>query len=164
VSILKRLAAQISVFRRSFEMASKRRQSVINILFKWLALTASIMITSYITDGIHVDNVSSAFFAAAVLGVLNVFLRPIAIILTLPVNILSLGLFTFAINALMLMITSATISGFEVKGFWAALIGSLIISIISWVINSLVKKKVTVKVENDPEFIDLKNKGDNKWE
>jgi putative membrane protein len=164
VSILKKPATQLSALGLGFETASMRRQSVTNILFKWLVLTASIMITSYIIDGIHVDNVSSAFLAAAVLGILNVFLRPIAIILTLPVNILSLGLFTFAINALMLIITSATISGFEVKGFWAAVIGSFIISIISWVMNSLVKKKVTIKVENDPGFIDLKDKGNNKWE
>ncbi|MBU1181215.1 MAG: phage holin family protein [Proteobacteria bacterium] len=135
-----------------------------NILFKWLILTSSIMITSYLIDGIRVADISSAFLAAAVLGILNVFLRPIAIILTLPVNILSLGLFTFAINALLLIITSQTISGFEVNGFWAAVIGSFVISIISWVINTLVRKKVTIKSEKDPEFIDLKNKGDDKWE
>jgi len=137
---------------------------MINILFKWLILTSSIMITSYLIDGIQVADISSAFLAAAVLGILNLFLRPIAIILTLPVNILSLGLFTFAINALMLIITSATISGFEVKGFWAAVIGSFVISIISWVINTLTRKKVKIKIEKDPEFIDLKNKGDDKWE
>ncbi|MBU0544040.1 MAG: phage holin family protein [Proteobacteria bacterium] len=134
------------------------------ILFKWLALTASIMITSYLIDGIQVANISSAFLAAAVLGILNIFLRPVAIILTLPVNIMSLGLFTFAINALMLIITSKTISGFEVKGFWAAVIGSFIISIISWMINSIAGKKVQIKAEKDPEFIDLKNKGNGKWE
>jgi len=137
---------------------------VINILFKWLILTSAIMITSYLIDGIQVADISSAFLAAAVLGVLNLFLRPIAIILTLPVNILSLGLFTFAINALMLIITSETISGFEVNGFWAAVIGSFVISIISWMINTLVRKKVTIKIKKDPEFIDLKNKGDDKWE
>jgi len=129
-----------------------------------MVLTASIMITSYLIDGIQVADISSAFLAAAVLGVLNLFLRPIAIILTLPVNILSLGLFTFAINALMLIITSETISGFEVNGFWAAVIGSFVISIISWMINTLVRKKVTIKIKKDPEFIDLKNKGDDKWE
>jgi len=122
------------------------------------------MITSYLIDGIQVADISSAFLAAAVLGILNLFLRPIAIILTLPVNILSLGLFTFAINALMLIITSATISGFEVKGFWAAVIGSFFISIISWVINTLTRKKVKIKIEKDPEVIDLNNKGDDKWE
>lgn len=137
---------------------------VINILFKWLILTSSIMVTSYLVDGIRVADISSAFLAAAVLGILNLFLRPVAIILTLPVNILSLGLFTFAINALMLMITSKTIPGFEVKGFWAAVIGSFIISIISWFINTLVTKKATIKNETDKEFIDLKNKGNGKWE
>ena len=137
---------------------------MINILFKWLILTSSIMVTSYLVDGIRVADISSAFLAAAVLGILNLFLRPVAIILTLPVNILSLGLFTFAINALMLMITSKTISGFEVKGFWAAVIGSFIISIISWFINTLVTKKVIIKNETDKEFIDLKNKGNGKWE
>lgn len=137
---------------------------VINILFKWLILTSAIMITSYLIDGIQVADISSAFLAAAVLGVLNLFLRPIAIILTLPLNILSLGLFTFAINALMLIITSETISGFEVDGFWAAVIGAFVISVISWMINTLVRKKVIIKNEADPEFIDLKNRGNDRWE
>lgn len=137
---------------------------VINILFKWLILTSSIMITSYLIDGIRIADISSAFLAAAVLGVLNLFLRPIAIILTLPLNILSLGLFTFAINALMLIITSETISGFEVDGFWAAVIGAFVISVISWMINTLVRKKVIIKNEADTEFIDLKNRGNDRWE
>ncbi len=137
---------------------------VINILFKWLILTSSIMITSYLIDGIRIADISSAFLAAAVLGVLNLFLRPIAIILTLPLNILSLGLFTFAINALMLIITSETISGFEVDGFWAAVIGAFVISVISWMIDTLVRKKVIIKNEADTEFIDLKNRGNDRWE
>jgi len=119
---------------------------------------------SYIIDGIRVADISTAFIAAAVLGILNLFLRPIAIILTLPVNIMSLGLFTFVINALMLLITSKVITGFEVMGFWAAVIGSFIISVISWAINALVAPKATVKVEKKSEFIDLKNKGNGKWE
>ncbi len=119
---------------------------------------------SYIIDGIRVADISTAFIAAAVLGILNLFLRPIAIILTLPVNIMSLGLFTFVINALMLLITSKVITGFEVMGFWAAVIGSFIISVISWAINAIVAPKATVKVEKKSEFIDLKNKGNGKWE
>jgi putative membrane protein len=119
---------------------------------------------SYIIDGIRVAGISSAFLAAAVLGILNLVLRPVAIILTLPVNILSLGLFTFVINALMLLITSKAITGFEVMGFWAAVIGSFIISVISWAINALVAPKAAIKVEKNSEFIDLKNKGNGKWE
>lgn len=140
---------------------------MIRMTIKWLALTASIMITSYLIDGISVDGISSAFLAAAVLGILNVFLRPIALILTLPVNILSLGLFTFVINALMLIITSKLIPGFNVDGFWAAVIGSLLISIVSWVINMFTSEKVSVKnVKNNLNsgYIDLEDKGNGKWE
>ncbi len=140
---------------------------MIRISIKWLALTAAIMVTSYLIDGISVDGISSAFLAAAVLGILNVFLRPIALILTLPVNILSLGLFTFVINAFMLIITSRLIPGFNVNGFWAAIFGSLLISIVSWAINIFAAEKVSsknVKSNINPEYIDLKNKGNDKWE
>ena len=140
---------------------------MIRITIKWLALTAAIMVTSYLIDGISVDGISSAFLAAAVLGILNVFLRPIALILTLPVNILSLGLFTFVINAFMLIITSRLIPGFNVNGFWAAILGSLLISIVSWAINIFAAEKVSskkVKSNINPEYIDLENKGNDKWE
>ena len=140
---------------------------MIRITIKWLALTAAIMVTSYLIDGISVDSISSAFLAAAVLGILNVLLRPIALILTLPVNILSLGLFTFVINAFMLIITSRLIPGFNVNGFWAAIIGSLLISIVSWTINIFAAEKVSlknVKSNINPEYIDLENKGNDKWE
>lgn len=140
---------------------------MIRITIKWLALTASIMVTSYLIDGISVDGISSALLAAAVLGILNVFLRPIALILTLPVNILSLGLFTFIINAFLLIITSRLIPGFNVNGFWTAILGSLLISVVSWVINTFASEKVsvkTVKSNINPDYIDLENKGNDKWE
>jgi putative membrane protein len=113
------------------------------ILIRWIILTLAVLIGSYILDGIRIDNVFSAFFAAAILGILNVSLRPILIILTLPINILTLGLLTFLINALMLKIASEIIPGFEVHGFWTALFGALLISIVSWILNALtnVRKK-----------------------
>ncbi|MBU1052621.1 MAG: phage holin family protein [Proteobacteria bacterium] len=145
------------------------------IIIKWLVLTAAIIVTSYLTRGIAVDGISTAFFAAAVLGILNVFLRPIALVLTLPINIVSLGLFTFVINAFMLILTSKLIPGFHVKGFFAAIIGSLFISFVSWIINLFAEEKVTiinkkthvetrVKNNTDSEYIDLNDKGDGKWE
>jgi len=140
---------------------------MVRIAINWLALTAAIMVTSYLIAGINVDGISSAFLAAAVLGILNVFLRPIALILTLPVNILSLGLFTFVINAFMLIITSKLIPGFNVNGFRAAIIGSLLISIVSWTINIFAAEKVSlknVKSNINSEYIDLENKGNGKWE
>jgi len=128
------------------------------IVIRWLTLTGAIIITSYLIDGIVIKGFFSAFFAAAALGVFNAFFRPIAIILTLPINILSLGLFTFIINAVMLKMASGLISGFDVNGFWAAIIGSLIISIISWALNSFISERGTVS------YIDLKHKGGNRWE
>ena len=127
------------------------------ILVRWLVLTAAIIVASYVFNGIQVRGFFSAFFAAAILGVLNAFFRPILIILTLPINILTLGLFTFVINALLLKMASGVISGFDVQGFWAAVFGSVIISVISWALNSFISPRGRM------EYIDLKKKGD-RWE
>ena len=128
------------------------------IFLRWLILTFSIIATSYLIDGIQVSGFLSAFFAAAILGILNAFFRPILLILTLPVNILSLGLFTFVINAIVLMMVSGVISGFEVYGFWSAMFGSLLISLVSWLLTSFISERGTV------QYIDLKNVGGNRWE
>ena len=128
------------------------------IFLRWLILTFAIIATSYLIDGIQVSGFLSAFFAAAILGILNAFFRPILFILTLPVNILSLGLFTFVINALMLMMVSGVISGFKVYGFWSAVFGSLLISLVSWLLTSFISERGTV------QYIDLKKVGDNRWE
>ena len=127
-------------------------------MLRWLILTVAILITSYLVEGIIVSGFFTAIFAAAVLGILNAFLRPIALILTLPINILSLGLFTFVINAIMLKMASSIIPGFSVNGFWAAVLGAFLVSIISWVLNSFVNEKGNV------QYIELKHKGKNRWE
>jgi putative membrane protein len=145
------------------------------ILIRWLTTTAAIVATAYLLDGIHVSGFFSAVFAAAVLGILNAFLRPIALLLTLPINILSLGLFTFIINALMLKMASGLIPGFNVYGFWTAIFGSLLISVISWLLNSFISEQGTVTSINvthgrntatgdEDGTIDLEHKGDNRWE
>jgi len=128
------------------------------IFLRWLILTAAIIVTAYLSGGIHVSGFFSAFFAAAILGILNAFFRPLLLLLTLPLNISTLGLFTFVINAIMLMMASGVIPGFEVHGFWSAVFGSLLISIISWLLTSFIGKRGTV------DYIDLKNVGNNKWE
>ena len=128
------------------------------IFIRWLILTFSIIVTSYLLDGIHVSGFISAFFAAAILSILNAFFRPILLILTLPINILSLGLFTFVINALMLLMASGVIPGFNVSGFWSAVFGSLLISIVSWALTAFIGERGTV------QYIDLRKIGDNKWE
>jgi putative membrane protein len=136
------------------------REQHMGLLLRWLILTSGIIIASYLLEGIHVSGFFSAFFAAALLGILNALFRPVLILLTLPINILSLGLFTFVINALMLMMVSGIISGFEVHGFWTAVFGSLIISIISWLLNSFISDRGRVE---RLDYIDLKKKG-GRWE
>jgi putative membrane protein len=134
---------------------------MIGLFIRWLILTAAIMIASYLLDGIRVDNFFSAFWAAAVLGILNALFRPILILFTLPINILSLGLFTFIINALMLKMASGVISGFHVQGFWTAVFGSLIISVISWLLSAFINEQGRVEYV---DYIDLKKKNGDRWE
>lgn len=127
------------------------------LFIRWLILTAAILCAAYFIDGIEVRGYLPAFLAAAALGVLNALLRPVLILLTLPLNILTLGLFTFVINALLLKMASGVISGFEIHGFWPALFGSLIISLVSWLLSSFIGDR------GDLEVIDLKRKGGNRW-
>ena len=145
------------------------------ILIRWLTTTAAIVATAYLLDGIQVSGFFSAIFAGAILGILNAFFRPIALLLTLPINILSLGLFTFIINALMLKMASGLIPGFEVYGFWTAIFGSLLISVISWLLNTFISEQGSVstinqkqgpdtRIRDNDDTIDLEHKGDNRWE
>ncbi|MBN2467265.1 MAG: phage holin family protein [Deltaproteobacteria bacterium] len=127
------------------------------LIIRWLILTAAIMAAAYLIEGIRVASFWSAFFAAGVLGVLNAVFRPIVIILTLPINILTLGLFTFVINALMLMMASGVIPGFFVENFWSGVFGSLIISCASWLLSSFVNERGRVEV------IDLKKGDGDRW-
>jgi putative membrane protein len=127
------------------------------LLVRWLILTLSIMAAAYLLAGIEVSGFFSAFFAAALLGILNAFLRPVLLLLTLPFNLLTLGLFTFVVNALMLMMVSGVIAGFAVHGFWTAVFGSLIISVVSWFLGSLINDQGRV------EYIVLHKGRDDRW-
>ncbi|MDL2269638.1 phage holin family protein [Desulfosarcina sp. OttesenSCG-928-A07] len=128
------------------------------LIVRWFFLTVSILSASYLVGGIHVASFWSAILAAAVLGFLNAFFRPVLLILTLPLNLLTLGLFTFVINALLLMMVSGVIGGVSVDGFGSALLGSLIISVVSWLLTSFIGGRGTV------QYIDLSHKGGNRWE
>lgn len=130
---------------------------MVGLFFRWLILTLAIVAAAYLIEGIQVSSFFAALFAAALLGILNALFRPILILLTLPINILTLGLFTFVINALLLMLVSGMIGGFAVTGFWPALIGSVIISLVSWALTALVSDKGKVEV------ISLKRRG-GRWE
>ena len=128
------------------------------LLIRWLALTAAIVIASYLISGIEITGFFSAFFAAAILGILNIFFRPILFILTLPINLLTFGLFTFVINALLLKMASGVISGFQVHGFWSAVFGALVISVVNWLLNSFINEQGRVG------YTDLRKRDDGRWE
>lgn len=127
------------------------------ILLRWLFLTIAILAAAYLLGGIEVSGFFSALLAAALLGFLNAVFRPILLILTLPINVLTLGLFTFVINALLLMMASGVIGGFHVHGFWSALFGSLIISVVSSLLSSFISDRGRI------EYIVLEKRGD-RWE
>lgn len=95
----------------------------------------SIFIASYITPGIEVANVITIIVLAIVLGILNTFLKPILLLLTLPVTILTLGLFIFVLNALIILLASLIVPGFFVNGFFSALLFSIVVSVVNWFLN-----------------------------
>ncbi len=127
------------------------------IVFRWLTLTLAVLLAAYLMEGIRVSGFGAALGAAAILGILNAFFRPIALILTLPINILTLGLFTFVINAVMLKMASGVVGGFEVYGFWTAVFGALVISLISWLLSTFIGDSGRVDV------INLRPRGGNRW-
>jgi putative membrane protein len=108
------------------------------LILKWLLHAAALLLVAYVYSGVEVKNFTAALIAAAVIGLLNTVLRPVLVLLTLPVTILTLGLFLFVINALMFWAASGLLTGFHVAGFGAALLGSLIYSALSIVIDSAV--------------------------
>ncbi|NLN17686.1 MAG: phage holin family protein [Firmicutes bacterium] len=108
------------------------------ILVRWLINTVALLATASIIKGIEVKGVWGALVAAGVLGIVNAFIRPVLILLTLPFNVLTLGLLTFAINGLMMLLVAKVVDGFVVHGFWAAVVGSLLLSLISGFISMVV--------------------------
>jgi putative membrane protein len=104
------------------------------LIWHWFVAALAIGIAAYLVPGITVT-LTGALIAAVVLGALNIFIRPILIVLTLPINIITLGLFSLVINALLVLLASKLVAGFIVTGFWAALFFGLAFSIISWVFN-----------------------------
>ena len=106
------------------------------LIFKWLLSAAALLLVATIYSGVQLHGYQAALIAALVIGLLNTLVRPILVILTLPVTVVTVGLFLFVINALMFWSAAYLLDGFNVTGFWAALIGSLIYSVLSMIINS----------------------------
>lgn len=106
-----------------------------NILINWLIMTIAVFVAANILPGVTVSGFTTALIAAVVLGLLNTFIKPVLILLTLPINILTLGLFTLVINAGIIMLVPYIVPGFKVAGFWYALLFSIVLSAILYVLN-----------------------------
>lgn len=120
-----------------------------NYIFKIIVTSFAIVISSYLlSDGIHIDNYITAIFVAIVLSVLNIFLKPILILLTIPATIFSFGLFLLVINAFIIVIAANVVDGFRVDGFGWAFIFSIILSLITFLLelpDRIKSKKIQVK-------------------
>ena len=106
------------------------------ILVKWLLSATALLLVAYLYSGVEVRSFSGALMAALVIGLFNTIVRPVLVLLTLPITLVTLGLFLFVINALMFWAASGVLSDFHVRGFGAALLGSLLYSVIGLVIES----------------------------
>ena len=113
---------------------------MLKILVRWLLLAAALLLVAHLYPGVTVKDFGAAMIAALVLGLLNTLLRPLLVLLTLPVTLLTLGLFLFVINALMFYFAAQMLDGLQVSGFAAALIGSLIYSLCGMVIDVAIER------------------------
>ena len=113
---------------------------MMGFVIRFLLVAFSLWLAAQVVPGIEVRSTSSVLAAALILGLLNAIVRPVVILLTLPLTIVTLGLFLFVINAAMLWVTSLFLHGFVVKGFVAALLGSIVVSVISWIGDRLTAK------------------------
>ena len=111
------------------------------MLLKMILTTLAILLVTNVYSGIQVDSVTTAVIAAVVLALINTIVRPVIVLLTLPISMLTLGLFLLVINACMLSLAAWLVNGFDVGGFWDALIASFIISVVVALLNGLIKSK-----------------------
>lgn len=111
------------------------------ILAVWIINALALLALPYVVSSVHVASFGTAMIVALVLGLINAVLRPLLVVLTLPVTLLTLGLFIFVINALLFQLAGNLVDGFNVGGFWSALFGSMVYSLISWALSALFLKR-----------------------
>jgi len=116
------------------------------ILIKWVINSLAILIVTYIVKGIEIASPITAIVAAFVLSIINAFLRPFIILITLPINIFALGVFTFFINGFLFYSVSKIVKGFIITGFWPAFFGALLFSIISFLLSLLINKEGKLEI------------------
>lgn len=111
------------------------------VLYRWAINALALLAVSAFVGGVSVSGPLALLVAAGVLGLVNAIVRPVLFVLTLPINIVTLGLFTFVLNGLMLLLTSGLVPGFHVSGFWAAVWASILLSLVSSLLSMVVKSR-----------------------
>jgi len=111
------------------------------LLVTWLINAAALMALPYLMNSVTVSSIGAALVAALVLGLVNTLIRPVLVVLTLPVTVVSLGLFILVINALLFWLVANVVEGFHVAGFWSAFLAAILYSVISWALSTLLLEK-----------------------
>jgi len=111
---------------------------MISLILRLIILTLGVFVAAYLVPGINIAGYGAAIKAAILLGLLNIFIKPLLFLLTLPINILTLGVFTLIINGLLLWFVGAVVHGFSISGFFTAVLGSIVISILSILLNRFI--------------------------
>ncbi|MBI3902185.1 MAG: phage holin family protein [Nitrosomonadales bacterium] len=125
------------------------------LILIWICNALALLAVAYLLPGVRVDGLESALFAALVLGLINTLIRPLLILLTLPVTVLSLGLFVLVINGLLFWFAGSVLRGFEVSGFWVGLMGALLYSILSSLFSLFIPKRtISQPPQSGPITID----------
>lgn len=146
---------------------NRSERAMPGILIRWLVTTVAILMVPYLVSGVRVEGLGAALAVAAILGILNALVRPVLIILTLPLTILTLGIFILIINALLFQLAGAVVSGVHIASFWSALFASIIVSLVSWILNSAVSGgggERTVIVRRWSDTVDMRRGKGGKWE
>lgn len=106
------------------------------LIIRWLLAACALLVVAALYSGVQIEGYAAALIAAAVIGLFNIFLRPLLVLLTLPVTVVTLGLFLIVINALLFWAAASVLDGFVVTGFWAAMLGSVLYSLLMLVVDS----------------------------
>jgi putative membrane protein len=112
---------------------------MVKMLIRLLIQALAVFITAWLLSGVSVNDLYSALIVAVVLGIINTFVKPILAFLTLPISVITLGLFSFVLNALLILLVDHLVDGFAVANFWWAIIFGLVLSIVNWVLTKIVE-------------------------
>ena len=113
---------------------------MVRFLLAWLVNTLALIAVAYLMPSITVSSFGAALIAALVLGLVNAIVRPVLVLLTLPVTMLTLGLFIFVLNGLLFWMVASWLEGFHVAGFWSGVFGAILFSLVSWLLSALVQR------------------------